>query len=323
MLLDLDLSATTVLIAGPSSAAEWAGKRVECRAAKIIRVTTGDDVPEPGGLLVDVTDGSDDWAPTIARLTAGRAVIRLTPPPAGGRIVLVGGGPGDPALQTVRAREELFAADVVFTDRLATHDDHDLVRAAAPAARVVDVGKLPGFHRVPQHEISRLLVEEARAGNYVVRLKGGDPFVFGRGGEEVAAAREAGVPVTVVPGITSAISVPGAAGVPVTHREVTRAFTVMSGHHPFTEAEYRHLVGLGGTIVVLMGVGTFVQCISGLLRAGLDPVTPFVVIERGFTSQQREIRGVACEAAEKVTLQGVTSPAVIVIGEVADLPDLR
>lgn len=274
-------------------------------------------------MVIDVSGGDLGWVDTVSRFATGRVVVRLAPPPAGGRIVLVGAGPGDVTLQTVRAREELFAADVVFTDRLATHDDHDVIQAAAPAARIVDVGKLPGFHRVPQHEINRLLVEEALAGNHVVRLKGGDPFVFGRGGEEVAAAREAGVPVTLVPGITSAIAVPGVAGIPVTHREVTRAFTVISGHDPFTEAECRHLVGLGGTIVVLMGVGTFVQCVAGLLRAGLPPQTPFAVVEKGFKPDQRILRGVASEAAELVTTNGVKSPAVIVIGEVANLTDLR
>ncbi len=316
------------MVVGPVSAVDWAVKRVEQRAAGVVRVTTSGDVgagcDESGvSVLVDVTAGDPEWAEVVARLSAGRVVIRLTPPAPGGRIVLLGGGPGVADMQTVRAREELFAADIVFTDRLATHDDEGLIRRTAPAARIVDVGKRPGHHRLSQREIEAYMVAEAQAGHYVVRLKGGDPFVFGRGGEEMAAAKAAGVPVTVVSGVTSAISVPGAAEIPVTHRGVTRAFTVISGHDPFTEAECRHLVGVGGTIVVLMGVGTFVQCATGLIRAGLDPATPFAAIERGYTPQQRVVRGVIGAAAEVVATAGVASPAVIVIGEVADLPELR
>ena len=319
-----------MIVAGPAPAVEWAAARIGTSAAGVVRVTTAasDASANPDELaacsvLVDVTGGSAEWASTTSDLARGRVVVRLPPPRPGGRIVLVGGGPGDASLQTVRAREELFAADVVFTDRLVTHDDHELIRAVAPAARIVDVGKLPGHHRVPQRDIEALMVREARAGGYVVRLKGGDPFVFGRGGEEVAAARAAGVPVEVVPGITSAVSVPEVAGIPVTQRAVSHAFTVISGHDPLTEAECAHLVGLGGTIVVLMGVATFVQSVSGLLAAGLDPATPFAVVERGYTPAQRVVRGVVLQAADLVTAHRVEAPAVIVIGAVADLPELR
>jgi uroporphyrin-III C-methyltransferase/precorrin-2 dehydrogenase/sirohydrochlorin ferrochelatase len=147
--------------------------------------------------------------------------------PGPGRVVLVGGGPGDPDLLTLRGRRELAAADVVVVDRLAPRAVLDEL---APGVLIVDVGKAPGRHPVPQHEISRLLVDHAQAGRRVVRLKGGDAYLLGRGGEEVAACREAGVLVDVVPGVTSAFSVPAAAGIPVTHRGLSRQVTVLSGH---------------------------------------------------------------------------------------------
>ncbi|WP_431219975.1 uroporphyrinogen-III C-methyltransferase [Leifsonia xyli] len=168
-----------------------------------------------------------------------------------GTVTLVGGGPGDPDLLTVAAVRALEAADVVLYDRLAPHDT---LAGLAPRAELIDVGKRPGHHPIPQEEIERLLVAHALAGSAVVRLKGGDPFVFGRGGEETEACRRAGVPVRVVPGVTSAIAVPAAAGIPVTHRNISRLFTVVSGHAPLSPAELEHLAGLGGTIVILMGV---------------------------------------------------------------------
>jgi uroporphyrin-III C-methyltransferase len=150
----------------------------------------------------------------------------------------------------------------------------------------------------------------------VVRLKGGDPFVFGRGGEEVASCARAGVPVSVVPGVTSAIAVPAAAGIPVTHREVSRMFTVVSGHQPLTEEEHRHLAGLGGTIVVLMGVGTLPQLAAGLRRAGMAADVPAAVVERGYSDSQRttvsSLSGIVTAAAAA----RCKSPAVLVIGEV-------
>ena len=151
--------------------------------------------------------------------------------PGPGRVVLVGGGPGDADLLTLRGRRELAAADVVVVDRLAPQAVLDEL---APGVLILDVGKAPGRHPVPQHEINRLLVEHATAGRRVVRLKGGDPFLLGRGGEEVAACREAGVPVEVVPGVTSAFAVPAAAGIPVTHRGLSRQVTVLSGHDAST-----------------------------------------------------------------------------------------
>ncbi len=316
-----------VIVAGPADAARWASARLRALGAVVTEVTAPAVPVSPAGgaatVLADVTGGDPAWAPLLAVLRPGRAAVRLDPPPGGGRIVLVGGGPGDPGLQTVRARQELFAADVVLTDRLATYDDHALVQRLAPVARIIDVGKEPGHHRVRQSRTQEILIEQARAGRYVVRLKGGDPFVFGRGGEEVAAARAAGVPVTVVPGITSAIGVPEGAGIPVTHRSVSHAFTVIAGHVPLPPAECAALAQLGGTIVILMGVATLAGNAASLVAAGLDPATPFAVVERGSTPAERVIRGRIGEAAAVLAREGVTSPAVIVIGGVSDLPQLR
>ncbi|WP_104163131.1 uroporphyrinogen-III C-methyltransferase [Cryobacterium sp. N22] len=233
-----------------------------------------------------------------------------------GHVTLVGGGPGDDDLLTVAALTALRGADIVYYDRLGPHDRLD---EWAPGAELVNVGKHPGHHAVPQAEIEQLLVTSARAGLTVVRLKGGDPFVFGRGGEEMAACRAAGVPVTVISGVTSAISVPALAGIPVTHRDVSRLFTVLSGHVPLSEEELAHLVGLGGTVVVLMGVGTLPHLASGLARHGMRADMPIAIIERGFSSHQRttvaDIETVVRVAGEV----GARSPAVLVIGEVVRL----
>lgn len=233
-----------------------------------------------------------------------------------GTVTLVGGGPGDPDLLTVAAVRALAAADVVLYDRLAPHET--LVELA-PGARLIDVGKRPGHHPIPQDEIERLMVEHALEGADVVRLKGGDPFVFGRGGEEVEACRLAGVPVRVVPGVTSAISVPAAAGIPVTHRSASRMFTVVSGHAPLSPAELEHLAGLGGTIVILMGVTNLPSITSGLARFGMDANMPVAIVEQGYSTRQRTTFGDLGTILTESVRAGVGSPAVVVIGEVVRL----
>jgi uroporphyrin-III C-methyltransferase len=233
-----------------------------------------------------------------------------------GRVTLVGGGPGALELITVGGVEALREADVVLYDRLAPHDR---LGELAPHALLVDVGKRPGHHAVDQREIERMLVGHALAGSRVVRLKGGDGYVLGRGGEEVAACRSAGVPVRVIPGVTSATSVPAAAGIPLTHRGVSHLFTVVSGHAPLTDDELRHLAGLGGTIVVLMGVGTLPSLVAGLCRHGLAGTTPVAAVERGFTDGQRTTISDLCGIVTAAGVAGVASPAVIVIGEVVRL----
>lgn len=230
-----------------------------------------------------------------------------------GRVALVGGGPGDPELITVRGRELVREADVLIVDRLGPRS---LLDEVDPDVEVIDVGKSPDHHPIPQEEINRLIVDRAQAGRRVVRLKGGDPYVLGRGGEEVAACRAAGVPVTVVPGVTSAFAVPAAAGIPVTHRGLARSVTVITGHD---DPDHEALARLGGTIVVLMGIGRLGRLVDGLLRHGMDPQTPVAVVESGWTPQQRTTVTVLHEAVRTVTERGVAAPAVLVIGAVAQL----
>ncbi|WP_285114360.1 uroporphyrinogen-III C-methyltransferase [Leifsonia sp. fls2-241-R2A-40a] len=233
-----------------------------------------------------------------------------------GSVTLVGGGPGDPDLLTVAGVRALSEADIVLYDRLAPHET---LAAMAPRAELVDVGKRPGHHPIPQEEIQRMMVAAALDGANVVRLKGGDPFVFGRGGEEVEACRSAGIPVVVVPGVTSAISVPAAAGIPVTHRNTSRMFTVVSGHAPLSPAELEHLAGLGGTIVILMGITNLPSITAGLLRFGMAPAMPVAVIEQGYSARQRTTFGELTTILTESVQARVASPAVVIIGEVVSL----
>lgn len=243
------------------------------------------------------------------------------PPPCGvdrpvGSVTLVGGGPGLETLLTVGALTALGDADIVYYDRLGPSDR---LEKWAPGADLVDVGKAPGHHAIPQRDTERMMVASALAGRTVVRLKGGDPFVFGRGGEEVLACRAAGVPVTVISGVTSAIAVPAAAGIPVTHRGVSHLVTVISGHAPISDTELTHLVGLGGTIVVLMGIGTLQQMVAGLARLGMRTDMPVAIIERGFAHDQRTTTGRLDTIGALARGAGVRSPAIVVIGDVVGL----
>ncbi|WP_411701404.1 uroporphyrinogen-III C-methyltransferase [Conyzicola sp.] len=233
-----------------------------------------------------------------------------------GDVTLVGGGPGSDDLLTVAGARALGLADVVLFDRLAPHGS---LHTLAPHAELIDVGKTPGHHPVSQKDIEALIVRHALAGANVVRLKGGDPYVFGRGSEEVLACHAAGVPVTVIPGVTSAVAVPAAAGIPLTHRGMTRLFTVVSGHAPLTETELEHLAGLGGTIVVLMGIGTLPSITQGLVRFGVDPQLPVAIIERGYSPTQTTTIGTLASIVFDAAAAGVSSPAVLVIGEVVRL----
>jgi uroporphyrin-III C-methyltransferase/precorrin-2 dehydrogenase/sirohydrochlorin ferrochelatase len=231
-----------------------------------------------------------------------------------GRVVLVGGGPGAPDLVTVRGRRALAEADVVVTDRLGPTDLLDELPAAV---EVIDVGKTPGHHPVPQHEINALLVEHARRGRTVVRLKGGDPYVFGRGGEELLACAEAGVPVEVMPGVSSALAVPALAGVPLTHRGVTAAFHVVTGHQGLDAVSVACVVERAATLVILMGVAALASISEQALAAGADPATPVAIVERGSTAGQRVTRARLDHVARVAAEAGVRAPAVIVVGDVA------
>lgn len=231
-----------------------------------------------------------------------------------GRVTLVGGGPGAGDLLTLRARRALAEADVVVADRLGAID----VIAELPAdVEVIDVGKSPGHHPVPQERINEILVEQARAGRRVVRLKGGDPFVYGRGGEEAIACRAAGIAVETVPGVSSAIAVPAAAGIPVTHRGTADGFRVMTGHEVLDERAFAVMREPRTTLVVLMGVGTLARMVDGALAAGVDPSLPVAIVENGTASSQRTTRAPLSRIVDAAAAADVRNPAVIVIGAVA------
>jgi uroporphyrin-III C-methyltransferase/precorrin-2 dehydrogenase/sirohydrochlorin ferrochelatase len=241
-------------------------------------------------------------------------------PPAAGQhkgVALVGAGPGDPELITVKGRRLLAAADVVVADRLVPGL---LLGELRPEVEFVDAAKIPYGPAAAQEEINRILVERALEGKFVVRLKGGDPFVFGRGGEEAIACAQAGVPVLVVPGVTSSIAAPALAGIPVTHRGVAHEFTVVSGHIPPDHADslvdWAALARMRGTLVVLMGLKNLSRIAERLIAEGRSPATPAAVVQEGSTSHQRSLRSTLGEVAEAVSEAGIRPPAVVVIGEV-------
>ena len=240
--------------------------------------------------------------------------------PAVPGIALVGAGPGDPDLITVRGRRLLARADVVVADRLAPRE---LLDELGAHVTVIDAAKVPYGRAMAQEAINSMLIEHARAGRFVVRLKGGDPYVFGRGFEELLACARAGLPVTVVPGVTSAIAVPAAAGVPVTHRGVAHEFVVVSGHvapdDPASLVDWSALGRLRGTLVLLMAVERIGAFATALIAHGRPADTPAVVVQEGTLRAHRAVRSTLEKVAEDVTAHGIRPPAVIVIGPVVGL----
>jgi uroporphyrin-III C-methyltransferase / precorrin-2 dehydrogenase / sirohydrochlorin ferrochelatase len=278
-------------------------------------------VTRHGPVTVAVLAGG---APKLSMSVRDRIAAMLSsgPSPAdgehglGGTVALVGGGPGDPELITVKGRRLLNEADVVVADRLAPGLLLDELR---PQVELIDVAKLPYGDAATQDFINETLVDRARSGKFVVRLKGGDPFVFGRGGEEALACAAAGVPVLVVPGVTSAVAVPGFAGIPVTHRGVTHAFTVVSGHVPPSASlvDWSALARSGSTIVVLMGLRHLAEIASALISAGLAPDTPAAAIQEGTTSQQVVVRAPLSAIAGAAS--SLRTPVITVIGPVVSI----
>jgi uroporphyrin-III C-methyltransferase len=243
------------------------------------------------------------------------------PSEATGLVSLVGSGPGDPELLTVKARRLLDEADVVLHDKLPGPEIISLV----PGDRREDVGKRAGGEWTPQEYTNRRLVELAREGNHVVRLKGGDPFVFGRGGEEMEHLAREGVPFEVVPGITSAIAGPAAAGIPVTHRDHASSVSFVTGHEDPTKEEsavdWAALAATGGTIVVLMGVGKLPDYTAELLKAGMDPDTPVALVERATWPDMRVATGTLETIVAVRDEEGIEPPAITVVGRVASTRD--
>ncbi|MGH7392053.1 MAG: uroporphyrinogen-III C-methyltransferase [Candidatus Rokuibacteriota bacterium] len=235
-----------------------------------------------------------------------------------GSVALVGAGPGDPALITVRGRRLLRYADVVVYDRLV---DPRLLDLSPPGARRVFVGKAGGHHTLEQDAINELLVLHARRGRRVVRLKGGDPFVFGRGGEEAEALAAAGVPFEVVPGVTSALAVPAYAGIPVTHRAAASSFAVVTGHESAhrSRVDWARLAGAVDTLVILMGLAGLPRIARELVAAGRPPSTPAAVVRAGTTADQVVVSGTLADIAGRAAAARLEPPAVIVVGEVVAL----
>jgi uroporphyrin-III C-methyltransferase / precorrin-2 dehydrogenase / sirohydrochlorin ferrochelatase len=288
----------------------------EASAAWTPAVLRRDDV------TVAVTTGRDPRRALRLRNALGAALDQGTLPmrhhrPVVGHVALVGGGPGDAGLITTRGRALLAAADVVVVDRLAPRA---LLDELDDDVEVIDAGKAPHAHTLTQAEIEDILVDRARRGLRVVRLKGGDPYVLGRGGEEALACVAAGVAVEVVPGVTSAVAVPALAGIPVTHRGLARGFTVESAHD--ADLDWAALSAVEGTLVLLMGVGRLAVAASELVAHGRAASTPVAVVERGSTHEQRTTVATLADIAAVAQQRGVTSPAVVVVGEVVRLRDV-
>lgn len=303
----------------PAGPADWA-------TAWIAAPATGDPGTDAAVVATAATHRLLSLPPSAGSAT-GRGVDQLgaaTGPPAVdadrrvGRVVLVGGGPGDPDLITVAGRRAVRQADVVVTDRLAPLALLDEVR---PGTEIVDVAKVPAGPTTGQDEINRILVDRGQAGKVVVRLKGGDGFVFGRGAEEWQACAAAGLPVTVIPGLSSAVAVPGLAGIPLTHRDLNQGFTVVSGHvrpdDPRSILDWAALARTGTALVVLMGVRTLPAIARTLIDHGLPADTPASTVADGGLPGQRVVRAPLDRIAEAGDEAGIRPPAITVIGSVA------
>lgn len=271
-----------------------------------VAVTAGGDPRRAAGIRDAVVEALRDG-------TVGARRSRTKPV----GVALVGGGPGDPGLITVRGRQLLAQADVVIADRLGPRG---LLDELPPDVELIDASKIPYGRYLAQERIHELMVEHARAGKFVVRLKGGDPFVFGRGGEEMLACARAGIPVTVVPGVTSAVAVPGVAGVPVTHRGVSQEFHVISVHvppgHPDSTVDWPALARSKGTLVLMMAVERVAPVAEALLKDGRSPETPVIVVQDGTLPTQRTVYATLSTVAERVSAAGVRPPAIVLVGDV-------
>jgi uroporphyrin-III C-methyltransferase/precorrin-2 dehydrogenase/sirohydrochlorin ferrochelatase len=280
----------------------WGAAKVHLGDGTAVAVCGGGDPHRARQIAAWVGDAADRGVVPIRRQRGGP-----------GRVYLVGAGPGHEELLTVRARRVLAAADVVVMDRLAPWQ---VLNELDDEVEVIDVGKAPGRHAMSQSAINELLVERALAGAVVVRLKGGDPFVLGRGGEEALACAAAGVAVEVVPGVTSAVAVPAAAGIPVTHRGVAASFAMVSAHSAEEALRRAAAVPADTTLVLLMGTRTLRTVADGLQAAGRRADTPVAIVERGWQPGQRTTVGTLADIAARANAVGVQSPAVIVVGDV-------
>ena len=238
-----------------------------------------------------------------------------------GKVWLAGAGPGDAGLLTVKAAELIERADVIVYDALISAE---LLSRIPRDTETIYVGKHAGKHPVPQEEINQILVREAEKGKNVLRLKGGDPFVFGRGGEELEMLVQSDIPFEAVPGITSSVAVPAYAGIPVTHRDYTSSFHVITGHarkDGKLSIDFDSLVRLNGTLVFLMSVSSMEKILRGLLDAGMDPDMPAAVLERGTTARQRRVTATVSTLKEAADRADIRTPAIILVGKVCALTE--
>ena len=309
--------ATSVLDLAQRGLLRWAARRLHPadleHASLVICAESQTDVRTLAAghdLAISLTPGAEP-APSASRS-----------PRQAGRVILVGGGPGDPGLLTVAGQAAIAGADVLVVDRLAPLA---ALRHARPDAQIIDVAKIPRGAYTPQEQINDLLIDHARAGRLVVRLKGGDNFVFGRGGEEWQACAAAGVPVQVIPGVTSAIAAPAIAGIPLTHRTLTQGFTVVSGHlppgDPGSTLDWTALARANTTLVVMMGVATLPAICTALRSGGLSGDTPAATVASAGLPDERVVRGDLDSIARLAA--GLHPPAITVIGAVAGFrPDV-
>ncbi|WP_322097454.1 uroporphyrinogen-III C-methyltransferase [Nakamurella alba] len=286
----------------------------DLREALLVVTATGD--PE-------LDAGLAEAAERAGRLTlSGSGAVAVEPAVerrvSGGRVVLVGGGPGDPGLITVAGMAAVAEADVLVVDRLAPLA---VLQRARDGAQIIDVSKIPHGPSTSQDEINRLLVTHARAGRTVVRLKGGDNFVFGRGGEEWQACEAAGIDVRIVPGVSSATAAPALAGIPVTHRTLNQGYTVVTAHvppgDPRSTLDWAALARTGTALVLMMGLKTLPEVCSTLIGHGLDPATPAATVADAGLPSQRRVVGTVADIADRTREAGLKAPAVTVIGSVA------
>lgn len=326
---DLDAAWYVIAATDDSAVNERISRAAEARRIFCVR---SDDAPKAtawtpavgrhAGVTVAVLSNREPRRSAAVRdaMVAGLRDGAIAAPHDGERtagVVLVGGGPGDPELVTVAARRALSEADVVVADRLAPRA---LLDELSPDVELIDVAKLPRGRSAAQEEINRVIVERALAGKRVVRFKGGDSFVFGRGYEEAIACAEAGVPCSVVPGLSSAISVPAVAGIPVTHRGVAHEFTVISGHlppgHPESLVEWDAVARLRGTVVLLMAVQNLPHIAAALVAGGRDPETPVAIVSEGTMPGERVLLSSLGTVGDDVGREQVRPPAIVVVGDV-------
>ena len=315
--LSLLLAGRTVLVVGPAPA-EAAAMRDAGAAVREISLSA--PINLSGVALVLAPTGH----PALAAAARQGVLASALPARARqGRASLVGAGPGAADLLTIRAADALRSADVVLYDKLV---GPDILALARPGARMIDVGKRCGRHEMTQAAINALIVERARAGDHVVRLKGGDPFIFGRGGEELESLRAAGVETEVIPGITAALATAARLGIPLTHRGAARSLHLITAHGAddrLPEHDWSALARAGGTLAVYMGVRTLPLLAARLIAAGMDPSTPAIAVENASLPNERRLRADLSGIAATVSDASIDGPTLVLIGAVVALGDAR